>query len=122
MSQSDANIRPEPPPVTPPTLPPDFPDVLQNPSSELQPPPDPSATPDKVAGTLPPSAADGEKAAILEPSDDEILQGAKELCREDGKAWDLANLHGGAGEGTIIGSDSDRAEYLNRAKALLRQE
>jgi hypothetical protein len=43
--------QPEPPPVRPPTLPPDFPDIPQNPSSELQPPPDPSATPDKVAGT-----------------------------------------------------------------------
>jgi hypothetical protein len=41
----------EPPPVRPPTLPPDFPDIPQNPSSELQPPSDPSATPDKVAGT-----------------------------------------------------------------------
>ena len=40
--------QPEPPPVRPPTLPPDFPDIPQNPSSELQPPPDPSATPDKL--------------------------------------------------------------------------
>jgi outer membrane protein TolC len=39
-----------PPPVSPPPLPPDFPDIPQNPSSELQPPPDPSATPDKFAG------------------------------------------------------------------------
>ena len=45
---------PAPPtPVTPPTRPPDFPDIPQNPSSELQPPPDPSVAPDKVAGTLP---------------------------------------------------------------------
>jgi hypothetical protein len=50
----DYSPLPAPPkPVTPPTLPPDFPDVPQNPSSELQPPPDSSATPDKVAGTLP---------------------------------------------------------------------
>ena len=51
------NDRPqrEPPPVRPPTLPPDFPDVPQNPSSELQPPSDPSGTPDKVAGTTPAS-------------------------------------------------------------------
>jgi hypothetical protein len=47
----DYRRAPEPPPVRPPTLPPDFPDIPQNPSSELQPPPDPSATPDKVAGT-----------------------------------------------------------------------
>jgi hypothetical protein len=43
--------QPEPPPVRAPTLPPDFPDIPQNPSSELQPPPDPSAAADKVAGT-----------------------------------------------------------------------
>ena len=45
--------RPEPQPVRPPTLPPDFPDIPQNPYSELQPPPDPGATADKVAGTRP---------------------------------------------------------------------
>ena len=43
--------RPEPPPVRLPTLPPDFPDIPQNSSSELQPQPDPPATPDKIAGT-----------------------------------------------------------------------
>ena len=42
---------PAPAPVTPPILPPDFPNIPQNPSSELQPPPRHSATPDKVAGT-----------------------------------------------------------------------
>src|SRR5271155_680768 len=47
------NEPPAPPPVRPPTLPPDFPNIPQNPSSELQPPPDPSASPDKVAGTAP---------------------------------------------------------------------
>jgi hypothetical protein len=53
MPKSDDDLpQPEPPPVRPPTLPPDFPDIPQNPSSELQPPPDPSAT-DKVAGTSP---------------------------------------------------------------------
>jgi hypothetical protein len=45
--------QPEQPPVRPPTLPPDFPDIPQNPSSELQPPPDPSSTPDQIAGTTP---------------------------------------------------------------------
>jgi hypothetical protein len=49
----------EPPPFRPLTLPPDFPDIPQNPSSELQPPPDPSATPDKVAGTTPAPAEPG---------------------------------------------------------------
>jgi hypothetical protein len=50
-STDDFRPKAEPPPVRPPTLPPDFPDIPQNPSSELQPPPPPSATPDKVAGT-----------------------------------------------------------------------
>jgi hypothetical protein len=49
----DYSPLPAPPPVTPPTLPPDFPDIPQNPSSELQPPAPPSATPDEVAGTSP---------------------------------------------------------------------
>jgi hypothetical protein len=52
----DYSPLPAPAPVTPPTLPPDFPDIPQNPSSELQPPPPPSATPDKVAGTTPAAA------------------------------------------------------------------
>jgi hypothetical protein len=50
---ADDRPRPEPAPVSPPTLPPDFPDIPQNPYSELQPPPDPGATPDKVAGMTP---------------------------------------------------------------------
>jgi predicted CopG family antitoxin len=41
----DDRPQPEPLPVRPPTMPPDFADIPQNPSSELQPPPDPSATP-----------------------------------------------------------------------------
>jgi hypothetical protein len=53
VPKPDNTPRPEPPPVRPPTLPPDFPDIAQNPSSELQPPPDPSASADKVAGASP---------------------------------------------------------------------
>jgi hypothetical protein len=49
----DDRSQPKTPPVRPPTLPPDFPDIPQNPSSELQPPPSPSATADKFAGTTP---------------------------------------------------------------------
>jgi hypothetical protein len=53
-SPKDDRFQPEPPvPVRPPTLPPDFPDIPQNPSSELQPPPDPAARPDKIEGTTP---------------------------------------------------------------------
>ena len=57
---NDDRREPDPPPVTPPTLPPDFPDIPQNPSSELQPRPDPSGTPDKVAGTMPTPDEPGE--------------------------------------------------------------
>ena len=54
MSESNKDIsQPEPPPVRPPALPPDFPDVSQNPSSVLQPPPDSSADPSEVAGATP---------------------------------------------------------------------
>jgi hypothetical protein len=61
----EAQPPPTPAPMTPPTLPPDFPEIPQNPSSELQPPPPPSATPDKVAGTTP-APADQERRIGLE--------------------------------------------------------
>ncbi len=55
MPKQDA-ARPEQPPVMAPVLPPDFPDLRQNPPSELQPPPDPTARPDQVACATPDSA------------------------------------------------------------------
>ena len=54
---------PAPSPVTPPTLPPDFPEIEQNPSSELQPPPPLSATPDMVAGTTDFAEADTQESS-----------------------------------------------------------
>jgi hypothetical protein len=54
--QDNKRAQPQVAPVAPPTLPPDFPDIPQNPSSELQPPPDPLAAADKVAGTTPASS------------------------------------------------------------------
>jgi hypothetical protein len=60
---------------------------------------------------------------MTEPSEDEILQKAKELCRDDGKTWDSAELPGDSeGRRNAIASDSDHSEYLNRAKALLEQK
>jgi hypothetical protein len=81
---------PDPPPVRPPTLAPDFADIPQNPSSELQPPPDPSSTPDKVAGTTPelPQAenpetllkdASRQKNARLRDKIDDVLEKHPEL-------------------------------------------
>jgi hypothetical protein len=69
MAKPDETI---PAPVRPPTLPPDFPDIAQNPPSELQPPPEPSASPDKVAGTIPDSGPETEqrehgKISAMEP-------------------------------------------------------
>ena len=52
MSTANDRFLPEPPvPVRPPTLPPDFPDIPQNPSSGLQPPPTLLRRPDKISGT-----------------------------------------------------------------------
>jgi hypothetical protein len=60
---------------------------------------------------------------MAEPSEDEILQKAKELCRDDDKLWDLPDLQSEAGANRArLVSDSDRTEYLNRAKSLLTQK
>src|ERR1700693_3012167 len=72
--------QPEPAPVRPPTLPPDFPDIAQNPSSELQPLPDPSATADKVAGTAPPGPETlRHKNKRLRDKIDQVLERHPEL-------------------------------------------
>jgi hypothetical protein len=74
--------RPEPAPVRPPTLPPDFPDIPQNPSSELQPASDPSASPDKVASSAPAPAEPERlrrKNARLRDKIDQVLEKHPEL-------------------------------------------
>ena len=74
MPKPDDDIpQSEPRPVRPPTLPPDFPDIPQNPSSELQPPPDASATAGEVAGTTP------------------APEGPETLRRENGRLRDKIN-------------------------------
>ena len=67
MANPDADSSPLSPPVAPPTLPPDFPDIPQNPSSELQPPPDPSATASEVAGTTLAPVVDEAESGRPEP-------------------------------------------------------
>ena len=84
------------PPVRPPTLPPDFPDIPQNPSSELQPPPSASATPDQFAGATPARAKPEtlrRKNARLRAQIDQVLEKHPELrdvterhCFETGPA------------------------------------
>ena len=58
---ADDRSQSEPPPVRPPTLAPDFQDIPQNRYSELQPPPDPGASADKVAGSTPAPGAPGTR-------------------------------------------------------------
>jgi hypothetical protein len=58
-------------------LPPDFPDIPQNPSSELQPPSDPSAMPDQFAGATPARAKPEtlrRKNARLRAQIDQVLE------------------------------------------------
>ena len=85
---NDYRREPDPPPVRPPTLPPDFPDIPQNPSSELQPPPGAFAAADKVAGTtlgLSETPEDGAKDesrsrnACLRDKINEVLEKHPEL-------------------------------------------
>jgi hypothetical protein len=60
----DYSPLPAPAPVTPPTLPPDFPDIPQNPSSELQPPP----PPDEMAGVTPGSVESEVRGSLGTPT------------------------------------------------------
>jgi hypothetical protein len=60
-----------------------------------------------------------------EPTEDEILQKAKELCRDDGKSWDRVEFEKSGSQGrslAAVADDGNRAEYLNRAKEALRRE
>ncbi len=103
-----------------PAPPPDFRDIRQSPGFELQ-PTDPFSAPDKALAGAMAVSTEREPARTLEPSEDETLQKAKELCREDGKVWNLADFEGGsATEAGAIATDSDHTEYLNRARALLK--
>jgi hypothetical protein len=62
---------------------------------------------------------------MTEPTEDEILQRAKELAEMDGKVWDdgerrrKEEVDGGA---PVVADDSEQAEYLNRAKRQLLRE
>jgi hypothetical protein len=59
------------------------------------------------------------------PSEDQILGKAKELCRCEGKAWNLDDFENGVSGVTMLtvaADDDDRTEYLNRAKAFLKQK
>ena len=59
------------------------------------------------------------------PSEEQILEKAKELCRCEGKAWNLDDFKNGVSGVTmltVVADDNDRTYYLNRAKAFLKQK
>lgn len=59
---------------------------------------------------------------MREPTEGEILQKAKQLAREDGKLWGHPDLESGELDPREpVADDSDQAEYLNRAREMLRQ-
>jgi hypothetical protein len=59
------------------------------------------------------------------PSEEQILEKAKELCRCEGKAWNLDDFKNGVSGVTmltVVADDGDRTGYLIRAKAFLKQK
>jgi hypothetical protein len=62
---------------------------------------------------------------MSEPTKDEILERAKELCRADDKLWSEDDFRNPLAVQTSlipIIDDAERAEYLNRAAEQLRRE
>ena len=60
---------------------------------------------------------------MAQPTEDEILRKARELCLDDGKIWgaeDPQNPLASAEADRRVADDADRADYLSRAKALLQ--
>ena len=58
-------------------------------------------------------------------TEDQILQKAKELCRNDGKAWDQMDFESSASGIAPIGGIAEisaRAEYLRLAAAVLKAD
>jgi hypothetical protein len=59
------------------------------------------------------------------PNEGRILDKAKELCRCEGKAWNLDDFGNGVlgvTMLTVVADDNDRTYFLNRAKAFLKQK
>jgi hypothetical protein len=52
---------------------------------------------------------------MVEPLEDEIVQRAKAICRDDGKIWDVDELQS-QGDSKKMVDDASRTEYLNRAR------
>jgi hypothetical protein len=59
---------------------------------------------------------------MAEPTEDQILQKAQQLCREDGKLWSAYDLEQPLADRTAsVVDESSRTEYLNRARQILRE-
>ena len=59
---------------------------------------------------------------MTEPTEDEVLVKAKQLARDDGRLWDTEDIEDAPTARDRVADDSLRAEYLNRARELLRHE
>ena len=60
---------------------------------------------------------------MTEPTEDEILVKDKQLAHDDGRLWDTRpDIKDAPSERDRIVDDALRAEYLNRALELLRNE
>jgi hypothetical protein len=55
-------------------------------------------------------------------TEDEVLVNAKQLAHDDGRVWDTEDLEDAPAARDRIADASLRAEYLNRARELLRHE
>jgi hypothetical protein len=58
---------------------------------------------------------------MTEPTEDEVLAKAKQLAHDDGRLWDIEDIQDAPAARDRLADDSLRAEYLNRARDLLRQ-
>jgi hypothetical protein len=61
---------------------------------------------------------------MSKPTEDEILQKARERCWGGGKAWSLDDFQNGVSGVTItmVADATERILYLSRAKAMLKQD
>jgi hypothetical protein len=60
---------------------------------------------------------------MIQPTEDEIiLVIAKELAHEDSRPWDTEDVEEVSWEHNRVIDDVLRAEYLNRAREILREE
>jgi hypothetical protein len=59
---------------------------------------------------------------MTERTEDKVLVKAKQLAHDDGKLWDSEDIHQEKDAHKRVADDSLRAEYLNRARELLRHE